>query len=118
MNNYDPLSQILNIYNDKHKILLKYLPHKTMKQLNNTILYNQDDTMLYLNDFIFFIQKNTGLIIEKGKIISIHNNHITIINQYKNNITLNINDFYVFVKHKKNKKNDREFFKELLKQIN
>jgi hypothetical protein len=32
MNDYDPLSEILNIYNDKQKILLKYLPNKTIKQ--------------------------------------------------------------------------------------
>lgn len=72
--------------------------------------------LLYLNDMIFCDNKSNGKITEKGKIIRIDNDITTIIQQ-KNNVNINSNDYYIFVKNKKNKKNYREFFKELLKQL-
>ena len=113
----EPLSSLLKIYSNNHETLLNFLPDKTTKYLNNTSLYNPNDMLLYLNDMIFCINKSSGKIKQKGKIISIQNDMITIMQQ-NNNVNINSNDFYIFVKNKKNKKNDREFFKELLKQIN
>jgi|TARA_B110000285_G_C14910144_1_gene507520 hypothetical protein len=112
----EPLSSILKIYNNKQETLLNYLPETTIKFLNNTSLYHSDEILLYLNDMIFCVKKETGKITEKGKIICIDNDILTIMQQ-KNNVNINSGDYYIFVKNKKNKKNDREFFKELLKQL-
>ena len=73
--------------------------------------------LLYLNDIIYCIYPSTGKIIEKGKIISINHTKLTIKkNSY--HITIDVNDYFIFIKQNKNKSNNREFFKELLKQLN
>ena len=114
----NPLESLLIIYKDKQKVLDHYLPKETTDQLHNTIYYDKNDTLLYLNDFILCINKSTGKITEKGKIICIEQNKITL-KKSSTNVTINENDFFIFIKQKKKKnKDNREFFKELLKQLN
>ena len=114
----NPLESLLIIYKDKQKVLDYYLPEETTDQLNNTIYYDTNDTLLYLNDTVFCIQKTTGKITEKGKIIRIEQNKITL-KKSSTNITINEKEYFIFIKQKKKKNNDnRDFFKEILKQLN
>jgi hypothetical protein len=114
----NPLESLLIIYKDKQKVLDHYLPKETTDQLHNTIYFDKNDTLLYLNDTIFCILKSTGKITEKGKIIRIEQNKITL-KKASNNITINENEYFIFIKQKKKKNNDnRDFFKELLEQLN
>ena len=54
----NPLESLLIIYKDKQKVLDHYLPKETTDQLHNIIYYDKNDTLLYLNDTIFCIQKS------------------------------------------------------------
>ena len=56
----NPLESLLIIYKDKQKVLDHYLPKETTDQLHNTIYYDKNDTLLYLNDSILCIKKSTG----------------------------------------------------------
>ena len=58
--NIEPLLNLLQIYNDKHKVLLHYLPNKTITKLNN-YQYVTNNESLFLNDRIIFIQKCLGV---------------------------------------------------------
>ena len=77
----EPLQNLLQIYNDKHKVLLNYLPNKTIQKLNN-YQYVTNNESLFLNDRIIFIQKNTGKIYKQGIIIKITKKYITIKTNY------------------------------------
>ena len=113
----NPLESLLIIYKDKQKVLDHYLPEETTDQLNNTIYYDKNDTLLYLNDTVFCIQKSTGKITEKGKIICIEQNKITL-KKASTNITINEKEYFIFIRQKKKKNDKKDFFKELLKQLN
>ena len=115
----NPLESLLVIYKDKQKVLDHYLPKSTTDQLHNTIYYDKNDMLLYLNDSIICIKKSTGKKTDVGKIICIEKDKITL-KKSSTNITINENDYFIFIKQKKkkNKDNNREFFKELLKQLN
>ena len=113
----EPLHNLLQIYNDKHKVLLNYLPNKTIKKLNN-YQYVTNNESLFLNDRIIFIQKNTGKIYKQGIIIKITKKYITIKTR---NINLSVikDNHYIFINPRQNKlqKTNRSFYKELLKSL-
>ena len=112
----EPLKDILNIYEDKNKILKIFLPENTTKYLDNYEYIFDLDT-LFLNDRIIFINKSTGELYKKGTIIKITEDKITIKNGM--NISLPKNDYYLFRYMKKynNKKNNRKYYEELLKSL-
>ena len=112
----EPLKDILNIYEDKNKILRIFLPKNTTKHLDE-YEYVQDLDTLFLNDKIIMIRKSTGEIYKKGTIIKITEDKITIKNGM--NISLPKNDYYLFryLKKYNNKKNNRKFYEELLKSL-
>ena len=112
----EPLKNILDIYKDKNKIVMEYLPTETTQKLKNHSLYDESEVDLYLNDSIVFVQKNTGKLFAKGKIIAIDENKITIKGP-KNCMKLNKNDYYIFIKQKMNKTSNRDFYKALLNQL-
>ena len=116
--NIEPLETILKIYKDKQKVLLTYLNDKTIEKLKNKILYDEYSNDLYLNDNITFVTKNTGKIFKSGKIISINENRITI-KTTTNYLTLNLNEYYIFIKQRKNKnkQNERDFYKAILNNL-
>lgn len=113
----EPLQNLLQIYNDKHKVLLYYLPKKTIKKLNN-YEYVTNNESLFLNDRLIFIQKNTGKIYKQGIIIKINKKRITIKTRNEN-ISLLKENYYLFINPRKNKlqKNNRLFYQELLKSL-
>ncbi len=113
----EPLKNLLDIYENKHKVLFHYLPDKTTKKLEN-YEYNSDNNNLFLNDRIFLVKKSSGLIEKKGIIIKITNDKITI-KANQGNLSFNIVDHYIFKLPRKNKsqKNNRKFYEELLKSL-
>ena len=114
--NIEPLKKLLKIYNDNNKteLLFYYLPNITKSYLNNyEFIYNIND--LFLNDRLIFISKSTGLLINKGILIKMNSDKITIKTKY-NNISLDPDLYYIFIKPRKNKlkKDNHKYFKELL----
>lgn len=114
----EPLQNLLKIYNDKHKVLLHYLPNKTVKKLTN-YEYVEDLETLFLNDRLLFVKKSTGQLYKQGNIIKITKEKITIKTK-TGNISLNKNEYYIFIHPRKNKlkKTNRQFYQELLKTFN
>jgi len=112
----EPLQNILNIYEDKEKVLRMFLPESSTKHLDEYEYVNDLDT-LFLNDKLIFIKKSTGEFYKKGTIIKITEDKITI--KYGMNISLPKNDYYLFryLKKYKSKKNNRQFYEELLKSL-
>ena len=114
--NIEPLEAILKIYKDKNKVFMDYLGNETLNKLLNKVFFDKEEHDIYLNDNITFVKKNTGKIYKSGKVISIDNSKITIktSNHY---ITLDSSYYYIFIKKKINKTNDRDFYKALLNSI-
>ena len=112
----EPLKNLLTIYEDKEKVLRMFLPESSTKYLDEYEYINDLDT-LFLNDKLIFISKSTGEIYKKGTIIKITEDKITIKNGM--NISLPKNDYYTFryLRKNKSKKNNRQFYEELLKSL-
>ena len=111
------LKSILEIYDDKQKVLLQYLPEESIKPLTNHE-YVQDLETLFLNDRLVCIKKSSGKIYKKGIIIKITEMKITL-KTTTMNISLVKDDYYIFRYMKKNnsKKSNRKFYEELLKSL-
>ena len=116
--NIEPLETILKIYKDKQKVFINYFDDETVSKLLGKSYYNEETDDLFLNDNVTFVKKNTGKIFKSGKVISIDDPEITIKTQ-SNYLTLNSNEYYLFIKQRKNKskKNDRDFYKALLNSL-
>lgn len=113
----EPLKSILEIYENKQKVLLQYLPQESVKILTNHE-YVHDLETLFLNDRLVCIKKSSGKIHKKGVVIKITNEKITLKTNI-HNISLPKDDYYLFRYLKKNnsKKNNRKFYEELLKSL-
>ena len=113
----EPLKSILEIYDDKQKVLLQYLPDESTKSLPNHE-YVQDLDTLFLNDRIVCVKKSSGKIHKKGIVIKITEMKVTL-KTTTMNISLVKDDYYIFRYLKKNnsKKNNRKFYEELLKSL-
>ena len=114
--NIDPLESILKIYKDKNKVFQDYLDNETLEKLSNKIYYEEEENDIYLNDNITFVKKNTGKVFKSGKVIAVDGDLITVKTNV-NYITLLSKEYYLFVKVKKNKSNDRDFYKALLNSL-
>tara|TARA_Y100001958_G_C20927094_1_gene338966 strand:- start:17 stop:370 length:354 start_codon:yes stop_codon:yes gene_type:complete len=115
--NIEPLKSLLDIYQDKNKLLFHYLPNKTTDKLNNYQYINDIET-LFLNDRIIIVNKSTGEIFKKGIIIKLTKEYFTIKTR-NTNYKFKYNDYYIFHLPRKNKsqKNNRKFYEELLKSF-
>ena len=114
----EPLQSILEFYKNKDKVLKKYLPSKTIEKIQDFVFYNEREETLFLDENVTFVKKNTGLIDKKGKVICIRDDLITLKTINKANITMNKNEYYIFIQQRKNKKNNRNFYKSLLNELN
>ena len=114
--NIEPLENILNIYKNKNKVFEEYLDNETFKKIKNKSFYDKNESDIYLNDNITLLKKNTGKVFKSGKVIAIDKNLITI-KTSTNYITINSEKYYIFIKVKKNKTNDRDFYKALFNSI-
>ena len=113
----EPLQNLLQIYNDKEKVLLYYLPNQTTKFLDNHE-YIQDPETLFLNDRIVFVSKSNGKIFKKGIIIKITDSRI-MIKESRNNLSIEKDNYYLFryIRKNKSKKINRKYYEELLKSL-
>ena len=110
------LKPILDIYDKKKDVLLFYLDKNTREKVNE-YLYLNDYNELFLNDKIYCIDRSTLLLEHIGIINAIKGNKITI--KVPGNYSKHINElsYYIFIKRRYNKKNDRDFYKALLNSI-
>ena len=113
----EPLLNLLEIYNDKDKVLRHYLPSQTVSKLND-YEYIKDPNTLFLNDRLLFVSKETGLYYRQGLIIKITDSHI-MIKSKRGNISVKKDEYYIFILPRRNKikKNNRKFYEELLKSL-
>ena len=115
----DPLKEVLDIYNNKHNVLMHYLPPETTKKLTRYI-YVEDMDELFLNDRLIFVQKSNGKFLKQGIIIKITNDQITIKTSTSNvSFYINTDNYYLFINPRKNKsqKLNRTYLKELLNSL-
>lgn len=112
----EPLKNILKIYKDKNKVFQEYLDDDTLKKIKDYTFFDENEEDLYLDDNISFVKKNTGKFYKKGKIIAIDDDIITI-KTNNNLLNLDKDEYYLFIKQRKNKKNDRDFYKALLNEF-
>ena len=112
--NYEPLYNILSIYKNKEEVFAVYFSDETIKKINNRIYFDSNKSDIFLNDNITFIKKNTGKFYKSGKVIAIEDSKITIKTSI-NYITLDSNEYYLFIKEKKRK--DKDFYKALFNSI-
>lgn len=117
MNKIEPLQTLLKIYKEKHSCLLHYLPNETTSQFRNHEFLDEEFETLYLDEMIILVSKSTGLIEQKGKTIKINENQITLRVQNKYNLCFQKDDYYIFKKQKRKKKNEKEFYESLLKNL-
>lgn len=107
------LETYLKLSKDRESSLKEFLDDKILKQINKYKLV--DD--IYINDNVILIKKSTLKISHIGKVYQSKHNKISLRKSNGVNITVNLNDYYIFVKRVKNKNNDRIFYEMLLKQL-
>jgi len=112
----DILKPILDIYDTKKDVLLFYLDATTRSQIED-FDFEGDDYNLFLNDTIYCINKSTLGLEHNGKILAIKGGKITIKVKYKYSVHLDKDNYHIFIKRRRCKKNDREFYKALLNAL-
>lgn len=112
----DILKPILDIYDIKKDVLLFYLDDKTKSQVED-LEYLDDENDLFLNDKVFLINKSTLELEHCGVIQAIKENIVTIKIKSKYSVHFNQTNYHVFIKRKKTKKNERDFYKALLNSL-
>ena len=112
----DILKPILDIYDIKKDVLLFYVDDK-IKSLVEDLDYLDDDNDLFLNDKVFLINKSTLELDHVGIIQAIKENIVTIKIKSKFSVHFNQMEYHIFIKRKKTKKNDRDFYKALLNSL-
>jgi len=112
----DPLRKILKLYDIKKPHLLYYLDDKVSDQVEDFDLLD-DGYELFLNDMIYCIHKSTLELEHKGRIIAIRKKMVSIKEKYKYSVHLDKDKYYIFIKRRKCKKNDRDFYKALLNAL-
>ena len=112
----EPLKHILDIYDKKKDTLLYYLTDD-VKDIVESFEFLDDGHDLFINDNIYCIHKSTLDLDYVGRIMAIQKQRITIKYKYKWSIHLPKNEYYIFIKRRKSKKNDRDFYKALLNAL-
>ena len=113
--NIEPLKSILSIYKDKNKVFKDYLDVSTSSKLLEYEFYEKEKDDLYLDNNIITVSKLNGKIYKKGKVISIDDTNICI--KSVNIITINTENYYIFIKKQKYNKNNKNFYKALLNNL-
>ena len=112
----DILKPILDIYDVKKDVLLFYLDDKIKSDVEH-LDYLDDDNELYLNDKVFLINRSTLELEHVGIIQAIKQSLVTIKIKSTYAVHFKMEEYHVFIKRKKTKKNDREFYKALLNAL-
>jgi len=113
ISNLEPLGSLLDMSEKKHQDLMEYLPDETREQLESHEYTESDD--IYLNEHLICVSKQTGLIVNYGKLIKCSEESITLKQGYRN-IYIPISRVYIFRKaqSRNTSKNDRDFYEALL----
>ena len=112
--NIEPLKSVLEWSPDKKDTLLYYLPYEVKKRV---IHLDFEEKGLYVHDRIICICRNTFEIEYSGTILFIENGKIGLKVTSIKTVTLDPNQYYIFVRDKKTISKKREFMKQLLEQI-
>ena len=112
----DILKPILDIYDEKKDVLTFYLDASVKDKVMN-LYYLDDGHELFLNDRIYIINRTTLELEHIGIIQSIKDDMVCIKVKSKYSVHFKINEYHVFIKRKKNKKNERDFYNALLNSL-
>lgn len=112
----DILKPILDIYDVKKDVLLFYISEK-IQDIVEDLLYLDDDNELFLNDKVYIIDRSTLELEHIGIIQAIKDDLVTIKVKSKYSVHFLTDKYHIFIKRRKSKKNDREFYKALLNSL-
>ena len=112
--NIEPLKSVLEWSEDKKETLMYYLPFEVKKKVINLEF---EEEKLYVQDRVLCIKRNTLELEHQGTIVYIENGKIGLKVTSIKTVTINPNDYYIFVRNKKSISKKREFMKQLLEQI-
>jgi len=114
---YEPLKSILDLTDNKQDSIVFFLNDEIKSKMNNYYFYDEKNKDIFINQLIICIKKSDLSLDIKGKIVSIKNYNIgiNINNLYTKYIDMNL--YYIFLKDKKSKTSDTEFFEHLLKNL-
>ena len=108
------LGSIMKMSNDRRSTLLYFLDDDVQYKIQRYELVKKDD--LYLKNKLILINKSTLNIDYDGTIEYIKDDKVTI-KKNNGNRTLNMENYYLFLKYSNSKKDTRKFFEELLKKF-
>jgi hypothetical protein len=112
----DILKPILDIYDTKKDVLLFYLEPQVRFQVED-LDYLDDDNDLFLNDKVFCIKRSTLEVDVVGFIQAIKGTKISLKVKSRYGVHVNQDEYHIFIKRRKCKKNDRDFYKALLNAL-
>ena len=111
----DILKPILDIYDKKKEVLLFYLDQAIVSEVEE-LDYLDDDNELFLNDKIYCIDRATLTLDHIGVIHAIKDKKITIkVKGFCKHIRQS--SYHIFIKRRRSKQNDREFYQALLNSL-
>ena len=112
----DILKPILDIYDTKKDVLLFYLDASIRLEVED-FDYLDDDNDLFLNDKVYCVNRSTLNLDTIGCIQAIKDKRVSLKVKSRYGIHLNKDEYHIFIKRRKCKKNDREFYKALLNAL-
>lgn len=112
----DILKPILDIYDTKKDVLLFYL-EPTIRTEVEDFDYLDDKHDLFLNDKVYCIKRSTLELDVIGFVQVIKEQNISLKVKSRYGVHINKNEYHIFIKRRKSKKNDREFYKALLNAL-
>ena len=110
----EPLKTLLSYSNDKKDTILTFLDKSVREKV---IKLEYEDEKFYINDRIYCIKRNTLELEHIGNITSIDENRISLKITTVKSITINKDNYYIFIKVKKNDMKKRDFMKNLLEVL-
>jgi hypothetical protein len=115
--NYEPLKSILDLTDNKQNSIIFFLKDEIKSKMNNYYFYQEKDKDIFINQLIICIKKSNLSLDIKGKIVSIKKNIVGVNfnNLYTKYIDMNL--YYIFLKDKKSKTSDANFFEHLLQNL-
>ena len=114
--NIEPLQTILSISDNKKNTLFYFLSDEIKQKLYNS---NYEEKDFFIHDYLYCIKRNTLELEICGRIFCIEkkNKKIGIKKSTYMNIYINPKQYYLFVKNSNKLQNQRDFLKELLKNL-
>ena len=112
----DILKPILDIYDTKKEVLLFYLDSNIVSEIEELNYLDDGDNELFLNDKIYCIDRSTLTLDHIGVIHAIKDKKITIkVTGFCKHIKQS--SYHIFIKRRRSKQNDREFYQALLNSL-